>query len=205
MNDNWKRELEKTVVIIKPDGVKRGLTGRIIRRFERMGLKMVACKMVMPAEDVVKVNYPDPEENKEWVIGMGNKTLSSYQEYQRDVVEDLGTADPYEVGMIIYENLINYWTSGPVVAMVWQGHQAVKQVRELIGNTKPSDASPGTIRGDFSFESPLLSTAQGRVVLRNLVHASGDVEEAREEIKNWFGDEKHFDDYERADHGPMMF
>lgn len=202
--EDWKKELEKTLMVIKPDGVKRGLVGRIIERFERVGLKMVACKMVVPTESVVKINYPDPKKNRDWVVGMGNKTLKTYGEYQRDVVEELGTADPYKLGLKIHEKLIEYWTSGPIIAMAWQGHQAVKKARDLAGPTTPTQAPPGTIRGDFSFESQILANVQGRVVVRNLIHISGNVEEAKQEIKNWFGDKTHFEEYRRIDYGPMF-
>jgi nucleoside-diphosphate kinase len=201
---DWKKELEKTLIVIKPDGVKRGLVGRLLRRFERAGLKLVACKMVMPTPAAVKVNYPDPAKNRAWVEAMGKKTIATYGEYQRDVVAELGTADPHELGMKVYKKLIDYWTSGPVVVMVWQGHQAVKKARDLAGPTTPSQAPPGTIRGDFSFESQILANAQGRVVVRNVVHVSGTAAEAETEIRNWFGDAPHFEDYERTDYGPMF-
>lgn len=201
---DWQKELEKTLVVIKPDGVKRALAGRIIERLERIGLKMVACKMVMPTAAAAKINYPDPRQDPQWVRGMGEKTLKTYAEYQRDVVEELGTADAYQLGLKIYEKLIEYWTSGPVIVMVWQGHQAVKKVRDLAGVTVPTQAAPGTIRGDFSFDSQILANVQGRVVVRNVVHISGNVAEAGREIKNWFGDEPYFEGYNRIDYGPMF-
>lgn len=204
-NEDWKKELEKTLVVLKPDAVKRGLVGRIIQRFERVGLKMVACKMVVPKNEMIKINYPDPQKDRDWVISMGQKTLKTYGEYQRDVVAELGTANPYELGMKIYQKLIEYWTSGPVIVMVWQGHQAVKIVRDLAGPTAPTQAPPGTIRGDFSFESQILANVQGRVVVRNLIHVSSDLKEAEREMKNWFGSEAQFEDYEKVDYGPMFY
>jgi nucleoside-diphosphate kinase len=204
-NEAWKKELERTLVVLKPDAVKRGLVGRIIQRFERVGLKLVGCKMVQPTQEAAKINYPDPQKDQDWVRGMGEKTLKTYGEYQRDVVAELGTADPYELGLKVYEKLIEYWTSGPVVIMVWQGHQAVKIVRDLAGPTTPTQAPPGTIRGDFSFDSQILANVQGRVVMRNLIHVSSDLKEAEREMKNWFGSEAQFEDYERVDYAPMFY
>jgi nucleoside-diphosphate kinase len=203
-SEAWKKELEKTLVVLKPDAVKRGLVGQIIQRFERIGLKMVACKMIQPTPEQTKVNYPDPQKDKDWVKKMGEKTLKTYGEYQRDVVAELGTADPYELGMKVFQKLIEYWTSGPVIVMVWEGHQAVRKVRELAGSTTPTQASPGTIRGDYSFDSQILANVQGRVVVRNLIHISEDVAEAEREIENWFGKKAHFESYERIDYAPMF-
>lgn len=173
---------EKTFVIIKPDGVQRTLVGEIIRRFERAGLKLVAIKMIVPDANFIERHYTiDPE----WKRVTGEKTIKSYLAKGIKPPYD----DPHKVGETVIANLKKFMTSGPVIAMVWQGLHAVKLVRKLVGGTEPFTSDVGTIRGDFVLDSYQLADVDGRAI-RNLVHASGSIEEANKEIALWFKPEE---------------
>lgn len=169
---------ERTLVVIKPDGVQRSLIGEIIRRYERSGLKLVGVKMLVPTTEHVEKHYTiDPE----WRRITGEKTIKSY----KDKGLQPPSEDPLAITAIILANLKKYMTSGPVIAMVWQGVHAVKVVRKITGGTEPLTSDVGTIRGDLVLDSYQLSDADGRAV-RNLIHASGSVDEANKEIALWF-------------------
>lgn len=180
--------------MIKPDGVTRGLTGTVIARFERAGLKLVGLKMVHPTQEMVERHYPSTEK---WFTTVGEKTLSSYKELGMDPKEHLGTDSALEIGKIVKEWLKEFISSSPVVCMVWEGNHAIQNVRRLVGNTLPIKANPGTIRGDFTCDSPDLANVKHRPI-RNIVHASGDPEEAAHEISLWFTKEE-IQEYERVD------
>jgi nucleoside-diphosphate kinase len=186
--------MEKTFVMIKPDGVQRGLTGQVIARFERAGLKLVGLKMVHPTKKQVETHYPSTDR---WFTIVGEKTLTSYRELGRDPKKDLGTDQALEIGKIVKGWLVEFISSSPVVCMVWEGNHAIQNVRRLVGNTLPIKANPGTIRGDFTCDSPDLANVKKRPI-RNIVHASGDSEEARHEISLWFTPEE-IHQYERVD------
>ncbi|MFO0704498.1 MAG: nucleoside-diphosphate kinase [Candidatus Andersenbacteria bacterium] len=190
---------ERTVVLVKPDGVMRGLIGEVISRFEKAGLKLVALRMVQIDRDFAGRHQPTSEE---WMKGIGGKTLSSYEKYGRDAKKELGTNDPLEIGKMVANWNLDYLTSGPIVSMIWEGHNAIDIVRKMIGNTLPVFALPGTIRGDFAKDSPALANAMKRGI-RNVVHASGNKEEAANEISLWFGPED-IHEYERADWAAMF-
>lgn len=192
--------MEKTLVVLKPDAVKRGLMGEIISRFERVGLKMVGCKMIKVDRELADKHYP--LDRQEFIEGMGKKTLDNYQKLGVDPKADFNTDDPYEIGKVIRLWLVEMITEGPVLAMVWQGPHAVEVVRKIAGHTLPLMASPGTIRGDFSFDSSYLSNL-GKRAIRNLVHASGSLEEAEYEVSLWFKKEE-LHSYEITDEGIMI-
>lgn len=196
-----KLKEERTVVIIKPDGIKRGLTGEIIRRIEQRGLKIIALGMMWPTREQMDVHYPKDDN---WITGLGKNTERSYKEYKipTTLKEDYGTEDLYEIGKMVREWLIEFMTSGPLVKMVVSGLHAIPMVRKIVGPTIPSLAEMGTIRGDFSVDSPALANIQKRSV-HNLVHASGSVEEAENEIKVWFSPEE-IHDYKRAEEDIMF-
>lgn len=169
---------EQTLVLIKPDGIQRSLVGEIIGRFERIGLKLVAIKMVLPDEKFVEQHYTlDPE----WRRITGEKTIKSYKEKGKTPPSE----DPMEITAAILERLKTYMTASPVIAMAWQGAHAVQIVRKLVGGTEPLTSDVGTIRGDFVLDSYEMSDGDSRSV-RNLIHASGSVEEAKKEISHWF-------------------
>lgn len=176
---------ERTLVFIKPDGVQRSLIGEIIKRFEQVGLKLSAVKMLVPTEDFIEKHYTlDPE----WRRVTGEKTIKGYT----DKGLEPPSTDPFAITEIILNNLKKYVTSGPVIAMVWQGAHAVKIVRKITGGTEPLTSDVGTIRGDYVLDSYQMGDVDGRAV-RNLLHASGSVEEAEMEIKHWFSSEEIVD------------
>jgi len=174
--------IEKTLVVIKPDGIQRSLIGEIIRRYERIGLKLIGLKIFVPQADFIEKHYTlDPE----WRMKNGEKTIQAY----KDKGENPPTEDPMEMSGMTLERLKKYMSSGPVVAMVWQGANAVKIVRKITGGTEPLTSDVGTIRGDYVLDSYQVSDLGGRSV-RNLVHASGSVKEAEDEISLWFRPEE---------------
>lgn len=175
--------MEKTLVLLKPDAVQRGLVGEIISRFEKAGLKMLAAKMVTPSEDLANKHYPT--ERREFIEGMGHKSLETYHEAGLDPKAELGTDDAHAIGLKIQGWMVDFITSGPVMAIVLEGKDAIKRVRELAGHTVPAKADPGTIRGDYSNDTPTLANKEKRPIM-NLVHASGDKAEAELEINLWF-------------------
>lgn len=183
---------EKTLIIIKPDAVKRGLIGMVIDTFEKVGLKLMAAKMLKPDAQVIKNHYPG---TPEWIKEMGEKTLASFKQSGADVKKKMGTDDPTKLGTFVYERLIKYWMEGPIVVMVWQGPGAVVAARKLRGHTIPLLAQTGTILSDYSLDSSTLSGSLDRVV-KTFIHASGSVEEADREIKYWFP-KMEFKNYER--------
>lgn len=187
-----KINIERTVLIIKPDAVKRALVGEIFEHFENVGLKLLAAKMIQPNVEVIKHHYPG---TREWIIEMGQKTLASYKQSGLDVKKDMGTDDPYELGKFVYERLINYWQEGPIIVSVWESPHAVEIARKLRGHTIPYLSPAGTIHGNYSFDSSPHSAALDRVV-KTFIHASGTVAEAEREMEYWFGT-TDFKSYER--------
>ncbi|HRY36502.1 MAG TPA: nucleoside-diphosphate kinase [Candidatus Magasanikbacteria bacterium] len=176
---------EKTFVIVKPDGVQRTLIGEIIKRIERTGLKLVALKMIVPTEDQCWTHY-----NKDdvWFESKGAKMLESRKTAGMTVDKPA-----IEYGKDIVRALVKFMTSGPVVAMVWEGNQSVSVVKKLVGATEPATSDVGTIRGDLTLDSYDLAGVDDRAV-RNLIHCSDKPEEALREIKIWF-DEKELINY----------
>ena len=179
---------EKTFLLIKPDGVRKGLIGEIIERFERRDLKIVALEMFEATKEQINEHYPKDEA---WIRRVGEKTLATLHKYQKDPKELLGTEDSFEIGKMIRQWTIDFMVSAPLVRMVIQGIHAVDVVRKIVGPTMPYLAEMGTIRGDFSADSPLLANSEKRAVA-NLVHASETPQEAEHEIKFWFGDKSVF-------------
>lgn len=173
---------ERTLVMVKPDGVQRSLIGEIIKRYESIGLKLVATKMIVPTPEHIETHYTlDPE----WRRVTGEKTIAAYKKRGKEAPSD----DPLEITRVILDNLKIYMSSGPVVAMVWQGAHSVEIVRKVTGGTEPLTSDVGSIRGDYVLDSYQMSDIDGRAV-RNLVHASGSAEEAEMEIKHWFDDDE---------------
>lgn len=168
---------EKTLVLIKPDAVQRGLIGEIITRFEKTGLKIVAMKMVYASKELAGQHYADDED---WLKSVGEKTLKSYE---KKGIKLNRTA--LEHGRIVRQQLMDFISMSPIVALVLEGENAVEHVRKIVGPTAPSDAPPGTIRGDYSFETYQMADVLDRP-LQNLIHASGAMHEAEREIKVWF-------------------
>lgn len=170
---------ERSLVIIKPDGVQRSLIGEIIGRYERVGFKLVAMKMVVPSIEKAREHYMVGGE--EWLETVGKKASAAY--------ERKGEKSPYatyrENGLAVLESNAKYLSAGPVVAMVWEGSKSIGIIRKITGGTEPMSSDVGTIRGDFTLDSYGLADADQRSV-RNLIHASGNEEEAEKEIAIWF-------------------
>ena len=190
---------EKTLVLIKPDGIKRGLVGEIIGRIEQRGLKVIALKMIQATEEQIDGHYP---KDVAWIRRLGEKSLGTYSKYGINPVKELGTNDADEIGKMVRSWIMGFMTSGPIVKMVVEGVHAIDMVRKLCGNTLPNMADMGTLRGDYSVDSPALANSEKRAV-HNIIHASENPEEAMHELSYWFTpDEIH--DYKRAEEDIMF-
>lgn len=180
-----KFKRERTLAVIKPDGIQRSLISEIIKRFENVGLKLAAIKMTTLSSDFIEKHYTiNPEARKT----MGEKNIKNY----RDKGLTPPCDDPYKISETILNNLKKYMSSGPVIAMILEGAHAIKIVQKIIGSTEPLISDVGTIRGDYVLDSYEMSDTDGRAV-RNLIHASGSVEEAEKEIGLWFSSEEIID------------
>jgi nucleoside-diphosphate kinase len=144
------QNMERTFLMVKPDGVQRGLVGEIIGRFERKGFQMIGCKMLQISREQAERHYAE------------------------------------HAGKPFFEELISFITSGPVVAMVWQGDDIIALSRAMMGKTKPVDAAPGTIRGDFAVHTSY-----------NIIHGSDSPASADREIRNFFREDE-LTDYRKA-------
>lgn len=185
---------EVTFLMIKPDGVKRGLTGEIIRRIEQRNLKIIALGLEKPSRAKIDGHYP---KDTNWIHRLGEKTLATYQKYGYDAKRELGTENPDRIGKMVRGWLLDFMCSGPVVKMIVKGVHAVDMVRKIAGGTMPSAAEMGTIRGDFSVDSAAAANRDQRSV-HNIVHASETPQEAQHEIAYWFS-KKEIYDYKRTD------
>lgn len=177
---------ERTLVVVKPDGVQRSLIGEIVKRYEQVGLKLVGLKMFVPDKGLVGKHYLL---DSNWRKNVGEKSIAAAKK-KGDTPK---SEDPEEMADFILGALEKYLSSGPVVVMVWQGMNAVGIVRKITGGTEPLTSDPGTIRGDFTIDSYKVADVDNRAV-RNLVHASGSPEEAEKEIDLWF-DKNELVDY----------
>lgn len=191
---------QRTLALVKPDGVKRGLTGEVIQRIERRGLKVIALKMIQVDRAHLENHFPKDDE---WMGRLGDKGLKTFAEYDIDPTETMGTKDRMEIGKNVKESLFEYMVSGPIVALVIEGFHSIDMVRKLAGNTLPVFAEMGTIRGDYSVDSPAIANVEGRAI-KNIMHASETPEEAANEIKLWFPDESEIHDYTRAEEDTMF-
>jgi nucleoside-diphosphate kinase len=175
---------QRTFCLIKPDGVSRGLIGDIIERIEKAGLKIVALKMIQANREQASKHYPT--EDLVWVNRLGEKSVSGFETLTITPKEALGTDDTKIIGRQVSDMLVDYLLSGPVVCMIVEGIQAIDMVRKLAGHTIPNKADVGTIRGDYSVDSPAIANAEHRSI-HNLFHASENQKEATNEINIWFG------------------
>ncbi len=170
--------MERTLVLIKPDGVQRSLTGRILTRFEDIGLKVVGMKMVWSDDKMAETHYAFTDE---WANSLFERVKSTKEKNK----EPFPFTSAKEYGLMIQRWNKDYLTRGPIVAIVLEGSHAVELVRKHIGHTEPRQALPGTIRGDFTVDSYYNSDV-GQRSIYNLVHASGTANEANREIALWF-------------------
>src|SRR3989344_1924115 len=165
---------QQTLIIIKPDGVDRNLIGKIISYYEEAGLKVIKLKMMEASRELIMKHY---EENEEYMKAIGQKSKDAGNK-----VDDI-----LEYGRMIVQSLRDYMTSGPVVPMILQGEDAIALARKVTGFTDPTQADKGTIRGDLGQDSIAKANSEGRPT-KNLIHASGNPEEAEKEISLWFGE-----------------
>lgn len=179
---NYDNKQEKTLVLIKPDGIQRSLIGEVIKRYEICGLKLIALKMLIPSKELALKHYStDPD----WAFKTGTKSI----EAAKARGESTWTDDPIKYAEKIRERSQNYLSSGPIVAMIWQGMNAVSIVRKITGGTEPLSSVPGTIRGDYTIDSYNAADGDDRAV-RNIIHSSGSISEAETEIVLWFKPEE---------------
>jgi len=181
--------IESTLVLLKPDAVQRALVGEILSRFERTGFKVVGLKMCYATKDIAGTHYADDEA---WLVSVGEKSKKAAESKGQKV-----SGSPKELGQKVRQMLIEFITMSPTIAIVLEGHDVINKVRTIVGDTAPSRAAPGTIRGDFSFDSYGLADVSGRPI-QNLIHASDSPDSAKREIAIWFKkDEIH--PYQRVD------
>lgn len=178
--------IQKSLVLLKPDAVKRGIVGEILHRFERAGLKMVAVKLTQASRELAAKHY---EKDDAWAEKIGKIRIEDCKNYNLSVTELYGTDEPVKIGHQVNEYNFDFLTSGPVLAMVFEGVNSVKRIRDLVGFTIPSEATPGTIRGDFGLDSSYSSMVRKRTIY-NFIHASGTPDEAKFEIDLWFKPEE---------------
>jgi len=176
---------ERSLVLIKPDGVQRSLIGEIIKRMERTGLKIVAMKMIVATEEQCWTHY---NKDDEWFAKKGAKIVADFESAGIPVEKEA-----IEYGRDIVKQLVKFMTCGPIVALVLQGNKAVGTVTKVVGTTEPLTSDVGTIRGDLTIDSYDIAAIDGRAV-RNLIHCSESPEEAEREMKIWF-DEKELIGY----------
>jgi nucleoside-diphosphate kinase len=172
---------EQTLIVIKPDGVKRGLIGEIIKRFETAGLRISKLHMRTLDEPFTREHYFLEET---WAKNVYEKTKNKHEEHNKN---PFPFNDHLAYGKMIQDWNVNFLIEGPVIAMIAQGPHAIQIARKIIGVTEPLSAAPGTIRGDYAMtESYAIANSKERTV-RNLVHASDSQESAKREIHLWFG------------------
>ena len=179
---------QKALLIIKPDGVQRGLLGKIVNRFEQVGLKIIGLKFEMADEKKVIAHYPETDA---WFKKVGERTLTNYAKKGLDVKKIFNTDDAIQIGRTVKKWLVTYFQESPVFIMALESYDCIEICRKLSGNTIPVLANPGTIRGDFSHDTIDLANEQNRP-LRNIIHASDTVEDGEKEIKVWFTKEELF-------------
>ena len=172
---------ERTLVLIKPDGIQRSLMGEILKRIERTGLKFVAFKFLVPNKDQLVAHYNKQEE---WFKTKGARIVEDRKLHGLPIEKE-----SLEYGKEIIDLIVNFMTAGPVLAFVVQGNEAVAVVKKLTGATEPKTSDVGTIRGDYTVDSYDHSSVQNRAV-RNLLHCSESPEEAEREIAVWFKPEE---------------
>lgn len=170
---------ERTLVILKPDAVQRGLIGEVIKRIENTGLKLIALKIVQATEDQLWRHY---NKDEEWFLKKGVRIIEDRKAAGMPVDKEA-----IEYGKDIIRLLVKFMTAGPVVPMVWEGNQAVGIVKKIVGSTEPLSSDAGTIRGDYTLDSYELASIDERAV-RNLIHCSDPVTDAEREIPIWFAE-----------------
>ena len=186
--------IERTLLLVKPDGVSRALIGKIVSHVENSGLKVIAIKMVLPDKKTAGIHYAADEA---WLDNVGNKQIATYKE--KGIKID---AAPRDLGIKVRNQLITFLSGGPVVPMVVEGNEAIFIVRKMIGATEPRKADLSTIRGRYASDSYDLADRRGTPI-KNLVHASEDAKTAKREIAIWFKN-REIVSYNRADDSAII-
>ncbi len=172
---------ERTLVILKPDAIQRSLVGEVINRLEKVGLKIIAMKMIIAKDEQCWKHY---NKDDAWFISKGEALIKNRQEKGLPIEKEAK-----EYGQAIIGHLVKFMTCGPVIPMIIEGNRAVDLVRKIVGGTEPLTSDVGTLRGDFTLDSYEVSNLDDRAV-RNLIHCSDQVAEAEREIKLWFNDDE---------------
>jgi nucleoside-diphosphate kinase len=171
-------EAERTLILFKPESVHRGIVGEILSRFERAGLKIVAMKMLNASQELALKHY---EKDDKWFKDVGDRLKLTLKTDK----------DSIEIGKEVQRQLSAMIAYSPIIAMVLEGHNAIKVVRKMVGEQSPENSPAGTIRGDYSFDTYRLANKLNRPIM-TVVHASGNLEDADREIALWFrSDEIH--------------
>lgn len=176
-----KPHQERTFVILKPDTVQRSLMGEVIKRFEQTGLKCTAMKMFVADEERLFKHY---NKDDAWFLKKGTGIIENLTSQGRPVEKEA-----MEYGKDIIRANAQYMSAAPVVAMIWEGNQAVAVIKKIVGSTEPSTSDVGTVRGDFTIDSYAHSAYEDRAV-RNLIHCSDEPAEAEREISLWMKEEE---------------
>jgi len=179
-----EKRKERTLVILKPDAVQRSLMGDIIQKIEKTGLKFIAFKFLVADEKQCWDHY---HKEDAWFLEKGERITNDRKNQGLPIEKE-----PIDYGKDIIQSNVDFFTSGPVLAMVIEGSESVGIVKKLVGGTEPLTSDVGTIRGDYTVDSYELSSIDNRAV-RNLVHCSDSPEEAAREIKIWFDDKELID------------
>jgi len=172
---------ERTFVIIKPDGVQRNLVGEIIKRFENVGLKMTAMKMIVAKEQQIWDHY---NKDDAWFEAKGQGVVENRKEAGLKIEKEA-----IDYGRDIIKVMVDYMTASPIITMIFEGNAATSVVTKLVGGTEPTTSDIGTIRGDYAIDSYQIANQDERAV-RNLIHCSEDPKEAEREIKIWFDEDE---------------
>jgi nucleoside-diphosphate kinase len=177
--------IEQTLMLVKPDAMERNLAGEIVKRYQEKGFKVVAMKMVKVSRAFAAKHYRPA--NEEWVTNLGHKTLQAVRDSGKpgDAMKVFKSEDPAVIGKKILDWTIKNLTRTPIIAFVLEGENAVAEIRKITGYTDPARSEKGTVRGDLGQDSIVQANLEGRPV-KNLVHASGTVDEAKLEIALWF-------------------
>jgi len=176
--------MERTFIAVKHDGVLRGLVGEVIKRFEQKGLKIAGMKMIHADREKAGEHYKLTEA---WIEKLGENTRKAYEK-QGEKLDETNE----EIAKRVQGWLIDYLTEGPIVAICFEGYHAIEIGRKIVGHAEARQAPPGTIRGDYTVESYQMADTLKRP-LRNIMHASGNKEEADNEVSIWFTDDELFD------------
>lgn len=168
---------DKCLILLKNECIRKGLVGKVFSIICETSPDIIAIKLVVPDKDIIGRHYPAQEE---WLRNAGLKKIESYK--KRNIVCD---SNPISIGRLVREQLIEYMSGKPVIAIVVEGYNAILHLRKLAGSTEPISADPSTIRGRFSVDSYDLADSRNRPI-ENIIHISDSIESAIREIKIWF-------------------